>query len=299
MSLAACIIFFLFLIALSVLLPAYIGAKRRNEKLTHSLAHARRQLEQDHTALEQQKQLDTLKDEFISTVSHELRTPLTSIHGALGLLSSGVLGKVDEQAQNLLRIASHNTDRLVRLINDILDLERMSAGRAPLHLRQCHLGELVAQAADGMRPMAETCDITLESAIDPATDAIGFDGDPDRLEQVLVNLLSNAIKFSPRGSIVTMTGNFDGVDLLLRIRDAGRGVPADKLESIFDRFQQVDPSASQQKGGSGLGLAIVRGIMTQHGGAIWAQRNDAAGTAQPGMTFVLRIPRTVTLADAP
>jgi signal transduction histidine kinase/CheY-like chemotaxis protein len=285
------------LIELALLLLAYVGARRRADKLGRALVQARQQLAIDQTALLQQKQLDTLKDEFISTVSHELRTPLTSIRGALGLLSSGVLGEVNEKAQNLLRIASQNTERLVRLINDILDLERMGSGRAPLLLRQCNLGELARQAADTMRSMAEAGGIEIDVEIDAAADAANFEGDSDRMQQVLVNLLSNAIKFSPSGSTVSVLGEFNDGSLLLRIRDAGRGVPADKLESIFDRFQQLEAGDSRQRGGSGLGLAIVRGIMTQHGGSISAQRNDIEDASQPGTTFVLRIPLLAAPSD--
>jgi len=238
-----------------------------------------------------------MKDEFISTVSHELRTPLTSIRGALGLLSAGVMGKVDDKALNLLRIASTNTDRLVRLINDILDLERMDTGSAPLHLRRCNLKEIVKQAADTMRSMAEDHDILIDIVPEEKTDAIAFEGDPDRMQQVLVNLLSNAIKFSPNGSTILVVSSLDGNNLLLRIEDAGRGVPADKLETIFDRFQQVEPSDARQKGGTGLGLAICRSILVQHGGTIWAERNDAEDTSRTGMTFTLRLPRVIAASE--
>ena len=250
-----------FLAGFLAILLAYFGARKRADKLEEALALAQRQNTQDQNALLKRKHLDTLKDEFISTVSHELRTPLTSIRGALGLLSAGVLGKVDDKALNLLRIASTNTDRLVRLINDILDLERMDSGRAPLHLRRCYLNEIVQQAADTMRSMAEGSEIKFDLVQDPNAEAISFDGDPDRMQQVLVNLLSNAIKFSPRGSTIRAVGGYDGDNLILRIEDAGRGVPADKLETIFDRFQQVEASDSRQKGGTGLGLAICRSIL--------------------------------------
>ena len=279
------------------LLLAYLGARKRGGELEKRLAQALDQVAQDQNALQKRKQLDTLKDEFISTVSHELRTPLTSIRGALGLLSAGVMGKVDDKALNLLRIASTNTDRLVRLINDILDLERMDTGSAPLHLRRCYLKEIVKQAADTMRSMAEDHEILIDIVPDEKTDAIAFDGDPDRMQQVLVNLLSNAIKFSPNGSTIRVISNFDGNNLLLHIEDTGRGVPADKLETIFDRFQQVEPSDSRQKGGTGLGLAICRSILAQHGGAIWAERNDAHAAGRVGMTFILRIPRLITASE--
>jgi CheY-like chemotaxis protein/nitrogen-specific signal transduction histidine kinase len=245
---------------------------------------------QHQTALQQRKQLDNLKDEFISTVSHELRTPLTSIHGALGLLSSGKGGVVDEKAANLLRIANSNTERLVRLINDILDLERMESGRAPLQIRRLELREVVAQSVETMRSMAEKSAVTLEIVPEPAETPIAFDGDPDRIQQVLTNLLSNAIKFSPREGSVSVSTASDGENLVLQVVDAGRGVPQDKLESIFDRFGQVEASDARQKGGTGLGLAICRSIVAQHGGTIWAERNDTTGKG-PGTTVILRLPR--------
>ncbi len=218
--------------------------------------------------------LDRMKDEFVSTVSHELRTPLTSIRGALGLLSSGILGPLNEKAANLLRIALSNSDRLVRLINDILDLERIQSGREPLAFRPVALSEIVQQAIDGMHPVAEAASIQL---IQDAN-AVQLNADPDRLLQVITNLLSNAIKFSPVGSTVSVTLRTGSSGVILSVIDQGRGIPADKLDTIFDRFQQVDASDSRQKGGSGLGLAICRTIVEQHGGKIWAERNAVCGS---------------------
>ena len=263
-------------------------------ELTKRLLDADKQNTEDQDALRQRRHLDTIKDEFISTVSHELRTPLTSIRGALGLLSAGLMGKMmDDKAQNLLRIASTNTDRLVRLINDILDLERMDSGQAPLQIRRCSLPFLVETATDTMGSMAQTAGISFEIVPDPeGTDLNGyFDGDPDRMQQVLCNLLSNAIKFSPEGSSIRLINRSTSDSLEVRIEDYGRGVPEEKLEHIFERFSQVDPSDARQKGGTGLGLAISRTILAQHGGEIWAERNDKDGSGTPGTTFVLRIPR--------
>jgi signal transduction histidine kinase/CheY-like chemotaxis protein len=278
------------LVALVVVSVALVRARRRNALLTDELARAMRESLQHQTALHQRKQLDNLKDEFISTVSHELRTPLTSIHGALGLLSSGKAGHVDEKAANLLRIASSNTERLVRLINDILDLERMESGRASLQMRRLELREVVAQAVETMRSMAEKFAVALEIVPEPAEIPIAFDGDPDRIQQVLTNLLSNAIKFSPRAGSVKVSTASDGDNLVLQVVDVGRGVPQDKLDSIFDRFGQVEASDARQKGGTGLGLAICRSIVAQHGGTIWAERNDTTGKG-PGTTVILRLPR--------
>ena len=224
--------------------------------------------------ISQRYALDRLKDEFISTVSHELRTPLTSIRGALGLLSSGILGEVNDKAANLLRIALTNSDRLVRLINDILDLERIQSGRKPLAFRPVQLEEIVRQAIDGMAPIAQTAGVQLSHD----TTQVKIDADPDRLLQVLTNLLSNAVKFSLPNSTTSVTLRPGASGVTLSVIDQGRGIPADKLESIFGRFQQVDAADSQQKGGSGLGLAICRTIVLQHSGRIWAERNPVRGS---------------------
>jgi len=282
--------------ALVAVTIAYVNAYRNCLRLRQQLTAALSEAQLQAAALSERTKLDTIKDEFISTVSHELRTPLTSIRGALGLLNSGVLGKVDDKAANLLRIASTNTDRLVRLINDILDLERMDSGRAPLHVRRCSLHDLVLQSVDTMSSLAEAGSVQLVLLPAPAGEILAFDGDPDRMQQVLCNLLSNAIKFSPPGASVRILTGIDGACLVLRVEDAGRGVPADKLESIFDRFGQVEASDARQKGGTGLGLAICRSIVSQHSGNIWAERNDAHsnGTgAHPGTTFIVRLPRVI------
>jgi PAS domain S-box-containing protein len=224
--------------------------------------------------ISQRYALDRLKDEFISTVSHELRTPLTSIRGALGLLSSGILGEINDKAANLLRIASTNSDRLVRLINDILDLERIQNGREPLAFRPVKLAEIVDQAIDGMAPVAEAAGVQLIHD----TTKVEIAADPDRLLQVLTNLLSNAVKFSPPSSTISVMLRPGANGVILSVIDQGRGIPEDKLEAVFGRFQQVDASDSRQKGGSGLGLAICRTIVIQHSGRIWAERNPVRGT---------------------
>jgi CheY-like chemotaxis protein/two-component sensor histidine kinase len=193
-----------------------------------------------------------------------------------------------DKASNLLRIAVSNSDRLVRLINDILDLERMQSGRAPLTYRNCDLEELAKQAIDAMTPMAEAAKVQLLLDSGP----VQVEVDPDRLQQVMTNLLSNAIKFSAPQSQVTVSLErlLDGVTI--SVRDHGRGIPKDKLESIFDRFQQVDASDARQKGGTGLGLAICRTIVIQHGGRIWAERNDDRGS-----TFRMFLPSVTREAD--
>src|SRR5262249_49517158 len=178
---------------------------------------------------------DQLKDEFVSVVSHELRTPLTSIRGSLGLLASGMLGPLPEKGQRMMNIAVRNTDRLVRLINDILDVERIQSGKVSMSKTTCNIADLMAHAAEAIQAMAENAGVTLVTQ--PLQAQLW--GDQDRIIQTLTNLLSNAIKFSPVGTTVWLTADWWGEQLLIQIKDQGRGIPAHKLESIFERFQQV------------------------------------------------------------
>lgn len=284
------------LLTSGVLLLAFLRAHKTIRELAAQLTRATEQQHEHKLQLTERSNLDTLKDEFISTVSHELRTPLTSIRGSLGLLSSGMMGNLDPKAQNLLRIAVTNTDRLIRLINDILDLERMESGRAPLQIRRCSLLDLAQQAIDTMTALADGASVHLDlvpSHSTAVTESLFFDGDADRILQVLTNLLSNAIKFSPAASTVRIHTEATADSILLKIADEGRGIPSDKLDSIFDRFQQIEPSDARQKGGTGLGLAICRSIVQQHSGSIWAQRNLG-----PGATLYVMLPRTSRASDA-
>ncbi len=162
----------------------------------------------------------------------------------------------------------------MRLINDILDLERVQSGKEPLAFRPVQLGEIVRQAIDGMQPVAEAAGVQLIHD----TTKIEIAADADRLLQVLTNLLSNAVKFSPPGATISVILRPGVNGVTLSVIDHGRGIPADKLEAIFGRFQQVDASDSRQKGGSGLGLAICRTIVLQHSGRIWAERNPVRGS---------------------
>ena len=245
--------------------------------------------------ISQRREVERLKDEFISVVSHELRTPLTSIRGSLGLLAGGVLQTRPQQAQRMLQIAINNSDRLIRLINNILDIERIESGQVQMNKQICDVASLINSAVEVMQDMAQKAEVSL--SVNSASAQIW--ADPDRMIQVLTNLLSNAIKFSPSGSTVWLTaevkedrksqprqGNFSATPyILFTVRDRGRGIPKNKLESIFGRFQQVDTSDSRKKGGTGLGLAICRSITQQHSGFIWAQ-----STENEGSTFYCQIP---------
>jgi PAS domain S-box-containing protein len=223
----------------------------------------------------ERRALDRMKDEFISTVSHELRTPLTSLRGALGLLAGGALANRPEKTQQMLEIAISNSDRLVRLVNDILDLERISSGKTELHSTMCSAEDLLRRAAGVQQARAPRPNIRIFFA----ANGVNVWADPDRILQTLNNLVSNAIKFSPAGSEIHLTASYlDDGEALIEVRDQGRGIPADKLEHIFDRFQQGDASDSRAMGGTGLGLAICRSIINQHGGRIWATSVEGQGT---------------------
>jgi PAS domain S-box-containing protein len=229
----------------------------------------------------ERREVDRMKDEFVSVVSHELRTPLTAIRGSLGLLAAGKAGEVPQRGQRMLEIAVQNTDRLIRLINDILDLERIESGKVAMEQRPVNAAELAHNAAEVMHPMAERAGVGLFVE----AEAVRLLADADRILQVLTNLISNAVKFSPPGGSVEVRVEPVEGEARFRVSDQGRGIPADRLESIFERFQQVDSSDSRQKGGTGLGLAICRTIVTQHGGRIWAESAPGAGS-----TFHFTIP---------
>ena len=235
----------------------------------------------------ERRALDRMKDEFISTVSHELRTPLTSLRAALGLVTGGALLARPEKMQQMLEIALDNTDRLVRLVNDILDLERISSGKSELQLAMCSVDDLLQRASDLQQAAAAKAGIQI-NCVASGTRAWA---DADRILQTLTNLISNAIKFSPTGSDVLLSAHAaDENEVILEVTDHGRGIPTDKLDSIFERFQQVDASDSRAMGGTGLGLAICRSIVTQHGGRIWATSEPGHGTPNQGTTFHFTLP---------
>ncbi|PNK02236.1 transcriptional regulator [Cylindrospermopsis raciborskii S07] len=218
----------------------------------------------------ERKQVEKMKDEFVSVVSHELRTPLTSIHGSLGMLTSGLLSSTSEQGKRLLQIATDSTERLVRLINDILDIERIESGKVKMERENCDLRDLINSAINIMQPLADKAGVSL-SIHNSNSSSIQLWADPDRIIQTLTNLFSNAIKFSEPGSTVYLMTELQKDQVLVTVQDTGRGIPEDKLESIFERFQQVDSSDSRNHDGTGLGLAICKSIVQQHGGKIWVK----------------------------
>jgi PAS domain S-box-containing protein len=227
------------------------------------------------------KEVERLKDEFVSVVSHELRTPVTALRGSIILLKSA--GPKLEQAkrERLLQMAESNADRLLRLVNDILDVERFSSGSMPLEFGHVDLRELAAEVGENMRAIAEQAGVGVQIRGTGVTALV----DSVRVSQVLTNLIGNAVKFSPRGAVVEVEiGMLEGSALVV-VRDHGRGIPESQLEAVFERFHQVDRSDALQKGGTGLGLAISRQIVVQHGGRIWAESVVGAGS-----TFSFTLP---------
>ncbi|GAB3878917.1 hypothetical protein GCM10028802_20840 [Terrabacter terrigena] len=231
----------------------------------------------------EQRALERMKDEFVAVISHELRTPLTSIRGALGLIAGGAAGALPAKAQRMADIALHSSQRLVRLVNDILDVEKMAAGKLELDLDLVPAAELVDGAIEEMRAMADLADVTIAAL---PMDAVVL-ADRDRVAQVLTNLLSNAVKFSPPGGAVLVSAGPSDTSGMAQfmITDQGAGIPADQLEKVFDRFTQADGTDTRAKGGTGLGLPICRGIVDLHGGTIRATSDPGRGT-----TFTFTLP---------
>ena len=232
-----------------------------------------------------QRDLERMQDQFISTVSHELRTPLTSINGSLALLTAGLLERQPERAERMLRIAADNADRLARLVDDVLDVERLAVGRTALELASCSPADIASRAMDSMREIAQRrgIDVVVEA---PLSD-VEFTADAARLEQVVRNLVDNALKFSEAGTTVHVRVEASAKDVRFSVRDEGQGVPRDKVATIFERFQQADMSDARRAGGVGLGLAIGKSIVDAHGGVIGV---DSAGEGA-GSTFWFVVPR--------
>jgi two-component system sensor histidine kinase VicK len=233
--------------------------------------------------ISERRRLERMKDEFISTVSHELRTPLTSLRASLGLISSGTLDKRPEKQKQMLEVAIGNCDRLVRLVNDILDFDKVEKGGMPLHLEVLPISDILRRAADVEHDAAIKAQITFR--FDMPNDLM-VRVDLERMLQVLAELVSNAIKFSPPQTIIRLTAQAIANDeVCISVEDQGRGVPQEKLDMIFERFQQGDASDSRALGGTGLGLAICRKIVEQLGGRIWAESD-----ANKGSKFLFTVP---------
>ncbi len=227
---------------------------------------------QDITAL---KHMETMKDEFVSTVSHELRTPLTSISGALGLVLGGVLGEVPDSMQEMLAMASNNAQRLSALINDLLDMEKLVAGKMNFSFKEVALVGLLDETVSAMESYAAPLGITIRRA---GTESTTINVDPMRLGQVLNNLLSNACKFSPKGAEVLLDHVVVDNMVEVSVIDQGSGIPEAFRNRIFQKFSQADAGSARSKGGTGLGLVICKELIERMHGEIGYESCESQGT---------------------
>src|SRR5258706_4240832 len=246
----------------------------------HFLITAQRR-EQRSEVDTQNREAERLHREFISIVSHEIRTPLASMLGGLTLLASGRAGTIPASAQRMLQIAHESSQRLVRLVNDLLDIDKLESGEMTFYFEEICAQDAMLKAANAMRHEAEDLDLRIEVRGDRPR----IIADLDRLVHVLTNLLSNALKFSVAGTTVHLSCEVRETHALFTVSDEGRGIPAEKLPHIFDKFSQVEIADGSRKGGTGLGLAICRNIVERQQGRIWAESRPGKGT-----TFYFSLP---------
>lgn len=219
--------------------------------------------------------VEQLKRQFISSVSHELRTPLSSVRGALEMLADGDAGELSPMGRSLAANASRGVDRLGRLVDDIIDAEKLAAGEFDVQPRVVDLARLVGQAVAALEPLGAAADVRIVLGRLEATRAWC---DADRVEQAVVNLVGNAVKFSGPGDVVRVETEHRGEDVLVSVVDQGPGIPPEERERVFDRFHQVAGSAVSDRGGTGLGLTITRSIVERHGGDVWVESEVGAGS---------------------
>lgn len=231
--------------------------------------------------LTERREVERLKREFVSTVSHELRTPLTAIRGSLTLMTAGATGELNEHMRKVVTIAERNTIRLIGLINDLLDLEKLEVGKLDMHFDDVPLSSVIERSVESVRAFGDQNGVSITAA---STNCL-VHADGDRLVQVIVNLLSNAIKFSPRGSSVHIDVGQEESLVKISVIDRGRGIPDKYKELLFQRFQQVEVADSKKRGGTGLGLAICKSIIEQHQGTIGVESEEGKGS-----TFWFTIP---------
>ncbi|MGL6055567.1 MAG: sensor histidine kinase, partial [Vibrio metschnikovii] len=231
----------------------------------------------------ERRKLDKMKDQFISTISHELRTPLTSIKGSLNLLAGGAVGSISDKAQALLVTAERNAQRLTTLINDLLDMEKLVAGKMPMTFLKQPLGPLLDETIDSLSSYAQQHNVVLQCSASWPAVQVNVDG--QRLIQALSNLLSNAIKFSPQGEAITIKVQQQDTNIHILVRDRGQGVAPEFEDRLFQRFSQADSSDTRKLPGTGLGLAITQEICQQLGGSVMYRQPNGRGAE-----FIIQLP---------
>jgi len=228
-------------------------------------------------------ELDKMKSDFFSTMAHELRTPLSTIKMGTSLLLEGVEGPIMEEQKKLLKLIEGESNRLIRLVNSLLDLSKMEAGMMTYHFEQKNLAPLIDQAIKEIGPLVESKKINLEAKIMEGLPVIKMDS--ERILQVLRNIIGNAVKFTPDGGLVSVSARTVDQGMEVSVADTGPGIPPENLSTIFEKFQQVTTKGPSQNKGTGLGLAIAKQIVTHHGGKIWAESKLGHGS-----TFIMVLP---------
>lgn len=229
------------------------------------------------------KEIDRVKADFFASMSHELRTPLTSIKEGTGLLLDGVGGETSEKQRRLLSILAEESNRLITLVNTLLDLSKMEAGMMSYEFEKTHVDALIRRAMAEITPLLEAKQITLESSLDGGLPPVRIDS--ERILQVLRNLLGNAVQFTPKGGCVRVAARPVDGSVEVSVKDTGPGIPPENLTSIFEKFHQGPRSGPHARVGTGLGLAIAKNIISSHGGKIWAE-----STPGEGSTFIFVLP---------
>ena len=248
--------------------------------------------------------VEQVKRQFVSTVSHELRTPLTSVRGVLEMFVDGDAGELSPAGHSLVANASRGVERLSRLVDDIIDAEKLATGEFNLHRTRIPLARVLHDTVTALEPLASGAEVRIEVGEVGPTQVWG---DSDRIEQALVNLIGNAVKFSPRGQVVEVGVEAGDDAVLVSVRDHGPGVPPEELEHVFERFHQVTSGVTTDRGGTGLGLTITRSIVQQHGGRIWLESTLGEGAlfrftlpvAPPAHPAVAGLPGAARAAGGP
>lgn len=272
--------FLLLAVGLFQWVPGVQGLSDVVEARTRDLQEANVALVSEMT---ERKRAEKVKEDFVSTVSHELRTPLTSIKGSLSLMKSGNLGEVPEDMKSMLDVAYRNSDRLIRLINDILDIGRIESGKLDHLMAPLDLGDVLDEALQANEGYGTEFKVTFVRANDAPKARVM--GDHDRLIQVMSNLISNAAKFSPENGQVEISLSRRDGGFRVAVTDHGPGIPEDFRDKIFGKFSQADSTDTRQKGGTGLGLYIAKAIVEKHGGKIGFHTQTGKGT-----TFFFDLP---------
>jgi signal transduction histidine kinase len=266
-----------------VTLAAQVGVALQNARLYVEQAALVTQL----------RELDRLKSSFLANMSHELRTPLNSILGFADVIIEELDGPLTENMSNDLRLIQKNGQHLLHLINDVLDMAKIEAGRMNLNPERFRAFEVLEEVTSITSTLASEKNLAL--FIEPDSDQkVNIYADRTRLRQVMINLVNNAIKFTENGKISLRIASLSGARVLISVKDTGIGIPPDKLEAVFQEFTQVDSSSTRKAGGTGLGLPISRRLVEMHGGRLWAESNGIAGE---GSTFFVELPVEARITD--